>query len=80
MERHNTALVCSDRDDSRADHRISTADFGYLRLRRETYGDGDLESWCGVVRQQGWRDAFIFFKHEDEADGPRLAKRLLELW
>jgi len=31
------------------------------------------------VREQDWRDAFVFFKHEDEGKGPQLAKRFLEL-
>jgi len=28
---------------------------------------------------QGWNDAFVFFKHEDEGKGPQMAKRFLEL-
>jgi hypothetical protein len=31
------------------------------------------------VLDQGWSDAFVFFKHEDEAKGPFLAKSFLEL-
>jgi hypothetical protein len=31
------------------------------------------------VRDQGWRDAFVFFKHEDEGKGPQMAKRFVEL-
>jgi len=57
----------------------STADWGYLRLRRPDYGDAELKEWVDRVKQQGWRDAFIFFKHEDEGVGPKMAKRFLEL-
>jgi uncharacterized protein YecE (DUF72 family) len=57
----------------------STADWGYLRLRRPDYGDPELKTWGEQVRQQKWSDAFIFFKHEEEGKGPAMAKRFLEL-
>jgi len=31
------------------------------------------------VRQPDWRDAFVFFKHEEEGKGPQMARRFLEL-
>lgn len=58
---------------------VSTADWGYLRLRRPDYGDAELQAWVDRVRQPGWTDAFVFFKHEDEGKGPLMAKRFLEL-
>lgn len=58
---------------------FSTADWGYLRLRRPDYGDPELKAWARRVQDQNWRDAFIFFKHEDEGKGPQMAKRFLEL-
>src|SRR2546428_1682701 len=59
---------------------VSTADWGYLRLRRPDYGDAELKIWSERVRQQNWQDAFIFFKHEEEGKGPQMARRLLELY
>jgi len=58
---------------------VSTADWGYLRLRRPDYGDPELKAWSERVRQQNWREAFIFFKHEEEGKGPQMAKRFMEL-
>lgn len=58
---------------------VSTADWGYLRLRRPDYGDAELKTWVDRVRQPGWTDTFVFFKHEDEGKGPLMAKRFLEL-
>jgi uncharacterized protein YecE (DUF72 family) len=58
---------------------MSTADFGYLRLRRPDYGDAELKGWADRVRQAGWRETFVFFKHEDEGKGPAMAKQFLEL-
>jgi uncharacterized protein YecE (DUF72 family) len=58
---------------------LSTADWGYMRLRRPDYGDAELKTWVERVRSQDWKDAFVFFKHEDEGKGPQMAKRFLEL-
>src|SRR5256885_657232 len=58
---------------------VSTANWGYLRLRRPDYGDMELKAWGDRIRSQNWGNAFIFFKHEDEGKGPQMAKRFLEL-
>ncbi len=52
---------------------VSTADFGYLRLRRQDYDAAALLSWAEKIRLQPWREAYVFFKHEDEGAGPRMA-------
>ena len=60
---------------------IATADWGYLRLRREDYTDADVSRWAAFVRAQAerWGDVFIYFKHEDAGMGPRLGKQMQEL-
>ena len=58
---------------------MATAPWGYLRLRRADYGDDDLRAWAERIRQQSWDDVYLFFKHEDEGTGPKLAARFLEL-
>jgi Protein of unknown function DUF72 len=52
---------------------VATADFGYLRLRTVEYGDDDLRRWLDTMARvgAGWRDAFVFFKHEEAS--PRRA-------
>ena len=57
----------------------ATADWGYLRLRREDFPDADLADWARRIQAQPWSDAFVFLKHEEEGKGPKLAKRLVEL-
>jgi len=57
---------------------VSTTDWGYLRLRRVEYTDAQLDEWVDGIRAQPWREAFAFFKHEDEATGPALAARFEE--
>lgn len=79
LREHRAALCLADADDDLEVPFVSTADWGYLRLRRAEYGDADLTEWVKRVRGQAWESAFVFFKHEDEATGPRFAKRYLEL-
>lgn len=59
---------------------VSTADWGYLRLRRVVYEEADLRDWAERIRGQSWGEVFAFFKHEDAGTGPRLAARFMELW
>ncbi len=73
------ALVVSDTDEKPLAEIISTAAWGYLRLRRTAYADNDLIEWMGRLQKQEWKDAFVFFKHEDEGVGPRLAGQFLAL-
>ena len=74
------ALVCADTEEPEDDEPIvNTASWGYLRLRRATYDDGDLERWAQSVAAQGWDRAFVFFKHEDAGAGPKMAARFAEL-
>jgi uncharacterized protein YecE (DUF72 family) len=77
-ERH-IALCIAEAEDGVEVPFVSTADWGYLRLRRPDYGDRELKSWTERLNQQGWGEAFIFFKHEEEGKGPQMAKRFLEL-
>lgn len=69
------SLCIEDTDESPADEITSTAEWGYLRLRRSDYADADLSLWMEKITSQKWERAFVFFKHEDEARGPERAMR-----
>jgi uncharacterized protein YecE (DUF72 family) len=58
---------------------VATASWGYLRLRRDDYADADLEGWAERIRGQGWSEAYVFFKHEDQGAAPKLALRLIAI-
>lgn len=79
LREHNAALCIAEAEDDLDIPFVATADFGYLRLRMPEYTDAQLKAWHGRVKDQDWSDAFVFFKHEDEAKGPKLAKRFMEL-
>jgi uncharacterized protein YecE (DUF72 family) len=78
LRRYNAALCLVETDDE-ATPRVATADWGYLRLRRAEYNDAALHSWLAWIEEQVWTDAAVFFKHENEARGPRFALRFREL-
>ena len=59
---------------------VSTASWGYLRLRHTGYDGDSLADWAARIQGQEWSDAFVFFKHEDEGAGPNLAARFMELF
>ncbi len=57
---------------------VATADFGYLRLRRATYTDAELDVWVHRIRSIGraWREVYVFFKHEEAGAAPAMALRM----
>jgi len=79
LKRHNRALCVSDTDDLPANTIDKTADFGYLRLRRVQYGQAELKEWIEKIKKQKWKETFVFFKHEDEGTGPKLAAEFIGL-
>lgn len=76
------SLCTADTDEKPADQIISTAPWGYLRLRRSEYTETDLSQWLDKILAQKWDQAFVFFKHEEDgkvSGGPELARRFREL-
>jgi len=80
LRSRNIALCIADTDTIATPKEI-TANYGYLRLRREDYQTIDIECWAEFVRQQraNWQDAFIYFKHEESGIGPKLATQMMQL-
>jgi len=79
LGKHNRALCVSDTDDLPVNQIDKTADWGYLRLRRVNYDEADLKHWIKKIKAQKWKNTFVFFKHEDEGTGPKLAAQFLKL-
>jgi uncharacterized protein YecE (DUF72 family) len=75
----NIALCVSDDGELALPERIATTDWIYLRLRQETYDDKALAGWLDRANATGAATGYAFFKHEDEAGGPPLARRFLTL-
>ncbi|MDE2795758.1 MAG: DUF72 domain-containing protein [Gemmatimonadota bacterium] len=76
---HSAALVTADTGEDEAPV-VETASFGYARLRRPGYDEGELEAWAAALARPEWSDVFVFFKHEDEGAGPRMAAGFRGVW
>ena len=74
----NAALCIADTGEPGDAPFVPTADWGYLRLRKVEYAPGEVEGWAERVQAAPWGEAFVFFKHEDEGTGPRLAQQFME--
>ncbi|MFQ5745853.1 MAG: DUF72 domain-containing protein [Gemmatimonadota bacterium] len=82
LQGKGAALCFADTDEASDDaleRFVSTAPWGYLRLRRATYDGPALEAWAERISGQAWEHAYVFFKHEDGGAGPEMAERFLAL-
>jgi uncharacterized protein YecE (DUF72 family) len=79
LRKYKAALCAAEADDRPLPQLVRTADWGYVRLREEKYTKPQLAKWIERIRSQEWRDVFVFFKHEDAAAGPALARRFQEM-
>ena len=77
LRARNVALCIADSEKMSTPLEV-TADYAYFRLRDEGYQQGDIERWASVVGGLGTvRDAFVYFKHEEQGLGPDFAKRFI---
>ena len=76
--RSSNAALCIAENEELATPAVATADFGYLRLRREDYTPAQVKKWARWIKEQGpsWSDAHIYFKHEEQAVGPKFATQM----
>ena len=79
LRERNCALCLAEMEGSEHVDLVPTATWGYLRLRRSDYTPTDLRNWRQRILSQPWDHAYVFFKHEDEGIGPKLAGQFLEL-
>lgn len=77
LKQKNVALCIAD-SEKLSTPLAPTADYGYLRLRREDYVEGDLARWSEAIRAQAgtWSESYVYFKHEETGTGPKLAQQL----
>lgn len=80
LKSRNIALCLADTEKLPAPT-VATADYGYLRLRREDYSAADVARWAGFVRSKEaqWQETFVYFKHEESGLGPKLAQQMIDL-
>jgi uncharacterized protein YecE (DUF72 family) len=79
LRERNCALCFAEFEEDENRELIATANWGYIRLRRPDYNHLDLLHWRERILAQKWDHAYVFFKHEDEGIGPKLAAEFLNL-
>jgi uncharacterized protein YecE (DUF72 family) len=75
LAKRNMALCLAESDKLEVP-KVFTADFGYFRLRK---GDYAAEARAAIVEQVKalGRDAYVYFKHEEDPNGALWAEELL---
>jgi uncharacterized protein YecE (DUF72 family) len=77
--RKNNVALCLAETDEQTPPEILTANFAYLRLRKEEYMPKELGAWR--KRFDAWLDqgidVYAYCKHEDAGKGPAYARQLL---
>jgi uncharacterized protein YecE (DUF72 family) len=79
LHARNIALCIAD-SESRDTPIVSTADYAYLRLRDEGYGDAEISQWTDTAQTLGEtaKDVFVYFKHEDEGKGAMFGLQMMK--
>jgi len=77
---HGAALcIAESEDEDKSAPFEATADWGYLRLRKDEYPKKALETWVARILDQAWSEAFVFCKGEEAGLGPKLARQIMDL-
>lgn len=79
LRAHGVMLCVTDNEHGETPF-VSTADCGYLRLRRTHYDEPDLAQWVERLALQPLSRTYVYFMHEDEALGTRFARILNDVW
>ena len=80
LKARNVALCIAD-SETRETPMVATADYAYLRLRDEGYGEADIAQWTESAQRLSAtaKDVFVYFKHEDEGKGAAFGLQMINL-
>ncbi len=78
LKRAGVALCIADTDDLSTPV-VTTAPFGYFRLRRIDYNPKAITRWAREIERASDGDVYVYFKHEEGALGPAFAQQLNKL-
>jgi uncharacterized protein YecE (DUF72 family) len=78
LRAHDAGLVATDTDGANEPVLRRIGQFLYLRLRRTTITDADLDRWAARIRPfvDDGLDAFVFLRHDADGKNALLAERL----
>jgi uncharacterized protein YecE (DUF72 family) len=76
--RSANAALCEAESEKLETPSVQTADFSYLRLRKEEYSAAERKELSRMVTERARQgDIFVYFKHEDTPEGALYAESLL---
>jgi uncharacterized protein YecE (DUF72 family) len=75
LKTHRAAL-CTAEGEGLSSPLVATTDWGYLRLRLGVYTDEAIAAWAKKLSLLSWKEAFVYFKH-DEGGAPGFAAKLV---
>jgi uncharacterized protein YecE (DUF72 family) len=80
LAKHNMAL-CLAESEKLAVPKVLTADFAYFRLRKADYSEAERAHAAAKVQEllAGGRDAYVYFKHEEDPHGALWAEEMLRI-
>ena len=78
LRNQNVALVHAQSEGSSLPF-VATANWGYFRLRNPAYDKRSLQKWADTAAKAGFEDCHVYFKHEDDGAGPKLAMKFQNL-
>jgi uncharacterized protein YecE (DUF72 family) len=83
LREHDVAMVGIEQEDFSSPV-IPTATWGYLRLHRFDYDAAMLSAWSKRIRETGWQEAYVFFKHDhipdSDGSGPLAVQAFERVW
>jgi uncharacterized protein YecE (DUF72 family) len=68
MRERDIAMCIAEQDDFRCPV-VCTSTWGYLRLHKLDYQVAELTEWARCVTGQQWKEAYVFFKHDETGNG-----------
>ncbi len=68
MRERDIAMCVAEQEDFKCPV-VCTATWGYLRLHKLDYQSGELTDWAKCVTSQAWKEAYVFFKHDETEKG-----------
>jgi len=74
--RERDIALCVTEQDEFASPVVATATWGYARLHKVDYDEAGLVSWAGKLKALPWKEAYVFFKHDEGVgSGPPAVSR-----
>ncbi len=75
LRARDVAWCVTESDGAEADF-VTTASWGYVRLRKARYDARSIRVWAERLLSAPWGDAYVFFKHDKT--GPKYAAALMK--